>query len=269
MAKRGSNGRSGAPGHGTGRRSTAGTGKKGTAKTKGTGTAKGTATAKSSRGQVSRTSASLGETSPIVAAGRSEPWTFRLGAVPGTTPGTWISRWRERMPDVALELIPLAVADQRDALFEGRVDAALVRSPLDRADLNAIALYDEVPVVVVSIDSALTAVDELDAADLEGEVVIVPADDVLGPLRLSGTVAPAFAAPADTAEAIEIAASGVGVVIVPMSLARANQRRDVTSRPLRGGPVSSISLAWLADAPSDDIETFVGIVRGRTPNSSR
>ena len=197
------------------------------------------------------------------------PRTFRLGTVPGTTPGTWISKWRERMPQVPLELVHLTVAEQRVALIDGLVDAALIRLPIDRDDLNLITLYDEVPVVVVSIDSALTAVDELDASDLAGDVVIVPADDVFGPLDLAGTVEPSFAAPADTAQAIEIVASGVGIVVVPMSLARANQRRDVTSRPLRGGPTSAIALAWSADSDNPDVDTFMGIVRGRTANSSR
>jgi hypothetical protein len=44
---------------------------------------------------------------------------------------------------------------------------------------------------------------------------------------------------------------------------------DVTYRVLRGGPVSSIALAWDADRTTPLVDTFVGIVRGRTVNSSR
>ena len=112
---------------------------------------------------------------------------FRLGAVEGATPGKWIGTWRERMPHVALELVPLTVAD-----------------------------------------------------------------------------------------AIAIAASGVGVVIVPMSLAHLHHRKDAAHRPLADGPTSSIALAWpAAPATASDaasgafVETFIGIVRGRTANSSR
>jgi hypothetical protein len=54
-----------------------------------------------------------------------------------------------------------------------------------------------------------------------------------------------------------------------MSLARLHHRRDVEYRPLRGGPLSAVALAWPRDRDSDDIQTFVGIVRGRTANSSR
>jgi hypothetical protein len=193
---------------------------------------------------------------------------FILGAIPGATPGKWIDAWKQRMPHTALELVPLSVSDQRRALVEGEVDAALVRLPIDRTDLHVITLYDEVPVVVTAADSHLTAADELELADLAGEVVIVPRDDVT-PLEVPGAVAPAFPPPADTAEAIATVAAGVGAVIVPMSLARLHHRKDADYRPLRDAPTSSVALAWVADRTTPEIETFVGIVRGRTPNSSR
>ncbi|MGN7970280.1 LysR substrate-binding domain-containing protein [Microbacterium sp. 22296] len=198
---------------------------------------------------------------------REEPRDFVLGAVPGATPGKWIGLWRERMPHVTLILREIGVADQR-RLLDG-VDAALVRLPVDAPDeLHLIPLYDEQPVVVMSADADLTAGDEITLADLAGEVVIVPADDVLG-LHVPDAVSPTFAAPADTAEAIATVAAGVGVVIVPMSLARAHRRRDVEYRVLRDGPESRVALAWLRDRTTPDVEAFVGIVRGRTARSSR
>lgn len=193
---------------------------------------------------------------------------FTLGAVPGATPGKWIDVWKERMPRTRLELVPLRVDHQRAALLEGEVDAAIVRLPIERADLNVIPLYDEVPVVVMSVDSHLTAADELELHDLDGEVVIVPADDVLA-LTIPGAVAPAFAPPADTGEAIATAAAGVGVVVVPMSLARLHHRKDADFRPLAGAEASSVALAWVAERTTPEVDAVVGIVRGRTANSSR
>ncbi len=196
-----------------------------------------------------------------------EPRSFVLGAIPGATPGKWIALWRERMPHVTLELREIPVATQRSALDE--VDAALVRLPLDDPDdLHVIRLYEEQPVVVMSADSDLTAADELDLADLAGEVVIVPADDVVH-LTVPDAVPPAFTPPADTADAIATVAAGVGVVIVPMSLARAHRRRDVEYRVLRDGPESAVALAWPRERTTADIEAFVGVVRGRTARSSR
>ena len=197
------------------------------------------------------------------------PRTFRLGAVPGATPGRWVDRWSSRRPEVALELVPLEVAEQRTALDDGRVDAAIARRPIDDDGLHVIALYDEVPVVVMSSESDLTVVDELEASDLDGSVLIVPGDDVLGPFDLPATVPPRFETIETTADAIATVATGVGIAIVPMSLARLHHRRDVTYRPLVGGPVSSVVFAWRRDRDSADIPDFVGIIRGRTANSSR
>ncbi|SFR93869.1 LysR substrate binding domain-containing protein [Microbacterium sp. cf046] len=196
------------------------------------------------------------------------PTTFVLGAIPGATPGGWIDAWNERMPHTEFELRPIAVATQRDTLREGVLDAALVRLPIDGDGLHIIPLYDEVSVVVSPADSHLTAADELELADLAGEILIVPHDDVLA-LDVPGAVSPSFAAPEDTEQAIATVAAGVGIVIVPMSLARLHRRKDAAYRPLRDAPTSTVALAWPAERTTPSVETFVGIVRGRTANSSR
>lgn len=196
------------------------------------------------------------------------PGPFRLGAVEGATPGKWIDVWKERMPQIPLELVPLGMADQRDAITAGQVDAAIVRGPLDRTGIQLIALYDEQPVVVCAADSHLTAADELTLDDLAGEVVIVPHDAPLT-VDVPESVAPRFAPPATVADAIATVAAGVGVVIVPMSLARLHHRKDAAHRPLAGVPLSPVGLAWPAGETAPLVDAFIGIVRGRTANSSR
>jgi DNA-binding transcriptional LysR family regulator len=171
------------------------------------------------------------------------------------------------MPHVELELVPLSFAGQREGIDE--VDLALVRLPLERTDeLHVIPLYDEVPVVIAAKDSHLMAADELTAGDLAGEVLITPGDDVLGPLGLP-TIAPSFPTIATTGDAVATVASGTGILVVPMSLARLHKRKDADYRPLAGGPISTVALAWPREATTPDVETFIGIVRGRTANSSR
>nr|WP_292709940.1 LysR substrate-binding domain-containing protein [Microbacterium sp. 67-17] len=188
--------------------------------------------------------------------------------MPGATPGKWISLWRERMPRTRLELVEITPASQRDRLLAGSVDAALVRLPIDKTDLHAIPLYEEIPVVVFSSDSTLSVAEELAPEDLSGEVLIVAQDDVLQQ-AVPGTIKPGFAPPPDTKAAVALAAAGVGILIVPMSLARLHHRKDVTYRPFAGGTTSSIALAWLAERTTPEVEAFVGIVRGRSVNSSR
>ncbi|WP_404431060.1 transcriptional regulator [Microbacterium lacus] len=205
---------------------------------------------------------------PVVDPGPQMPEHFTLGAIAGATPGKWIDAWQERYRRVPLLLHPLHRDAQRSALVDGEVDAALVRLPIGREGLHVIALYEELPVVVASADSHLCAAEELTLDDLGGEVVITPLDDVVR-VSVPGAVAPRFAAPETTEEAIATVAAGVGVVIVPMSLARLHHRKDTEWRVLQGVDASTVALAWVADADNPAVAAFVGIVRGRTANSSR
>jgi DNA-binding transcriptional LysR family regulator len=65
------------------------------------------------------------------------------------------------------------------------------------------------------------------------------------------------------------AASGAGVVIMPMSVARAHHRKDAVQRPVTDLPPTKVGLAWLIDNEDPLVQTFIGIVRGRTARSSR
>ncbi|EOM78233.1 LysR family transcriptional regulator [Rhodococcus rhodnii LMG 5362] len=169
------------------------------------------------------------------------------------------------MPDVELELVPVDVADAEALVRRGEVDAGLIRLR-DRDGIAAIALYEEVSVVVVPKDHVATAADEVSLADLADDVLLRPADDVLDwppEQRFSEH------APASAAVAVDWVASGLGCVIVPLSLARLHHRSDLTYRTVTDAPRSSVALAWLADRATDATEELVGIVRGRTANSSR
>jgi DNA-binding transcriptional LysR family regulator len=195
------------------------------------------------------------------------PQVFRLAIVPGVTPGKWVGTWRERLPDVALELVHVTALDGGDVLRSGAADAGLVRLPVDRTGLSVIPLYTEVPVVVVPADHAIAAFADVDVADLADEIVLHPLDDLLEWESLPG--APAAERPATTGDAVELVAAGIGVLVVPQSLARLHHRRDVTYRPVTDGPGSQVALAWVEEQTTDLVEELVGIVRGRTARSSR
>jgi DNA-binding transcriptional LysR family regulator len=75
--------------------------------------------------------------------------------------------------------------------------------------------------------------------------------------------------PMGVAEAVEVVAAGTGVAIVPMSLARLHQRKDTAYRPVRDLPPTTVALAWLVDNEDPRVQSFIGIVRGRTERSSR
>ncbi|MFB7477125.1 LysR family substrate-binding domain-containing protein [Kitasatospora sp. NPDC056184] len=192
---------------------------------------------------------------------------FRLAYVPGVTPGKWARVWSERLPDVPLALVAVEAADGEPTLRAGDADAGLVRLPVDRTGLSAIPLYTETTVVVFPKDHWLAAAEEVTVEDLAEDVVFHPLDDTLGWERLPGR--PAIERPATTADAIELVAAGVGVLLVPQSLARLHHRRDLTYRTMADTPQSQVALSWLEDRTTDLVEEFIGIVRGRTVNSSR
>jgi DNA-binding transcriptional LysR family regulator len=183
------------------------------------------------------------------------------------TPAKWARTWNERLPDVPLTLVKVSAAEASDVLSGGAADAGLVRLPVDRTVFSAIPLYTEATVVVVPKDHVVTAADEVSLEDLAEEVVFHPLDDVLGWEQPPGL--PAFERPATTADAVELVAAGVGLLVVPQSLARLHHRRDLTYRPVVDAPQSSVALSWPEDATTDLVEDFIGIVRGRTVNSSR
>ncbi|WP_149827199.1 LysR family substrate-binding domain-containing protein [Streptomyces tailanensis] len=192
---------------------------------------------------------------------------FRLAYVPGVTPTKWVRIWNERLPDIPLTLLQVSAAEAFGVLRGGDADAGFVRLPVDATDLSAIPLYTETTVVVIPKDHVVAAVDEVTTEDLADEVVLHPLDDTLDWEHPPGE--PAFERPATTADAIELVAAGIGLLVVPQSLARLHHRKDLTYRPVTDAPESRVALSWPEDATTDMVEDFIGIVRGRTVNSSR
>jgi DNA-binding transcriptional LysR family regulator len=186
------------------------------------------------------------------------------------TPTKWVRIWNERLPDVPLALVPVPAAEAADLLRGRGADAGFVRLPVDRTDLSAIPLYTETTVVVVPKDHLVAAVDEVVLADLADEIVLHPLDDTLDVLGWEQPPGrPAAERPATTEDAVELAAAGVGVLVVPQSLARLHHRRDLTYVPVADAPQSRVALSWRENETTDLVDDLIGIVRGRTVNSTR
>jgi DNA-binding transcriptional LysR family regulator len=189
---------------------------------------------------------------------------FRVGFVTGATPNKWAGVWRERYPREPLDLVPVTEAEQEAVLRSGEVDMALVRLPVDRDGLLCIPLYDEVPVVVAGHEHLVAAADDVRLDDLVDEQLVPPHASGWRP------TADQLAWPPLTArEAVATVAAGTGIVILPMSVARLHHRKDVVHRPVVDLPVTTVALAWRADHDDERSQRFVGVVRGRTPRSSR
>jgi DNA-binding transcriptional LysR family regulator len=207
--------------------------------------------------------------SPAPAPTRS----FRVAFVTGVTPDKWANAWRRRLPDEPLVLVPVDEDQARGVLRDDeRVAMSFVRLPVDREGLHVIPLYREQPVVVVSREHPVAAYDEIAVADLADEHLLQDPDAVpewrdLATEVRDGSRFPV--PPMTTKQAVESVAADAGILILPMSVARVHQRKDVRAVPVTGVAESQIGLAWRVDDPDPRIETFVGIVRGRTERSSR
>ncbi len=173
---------------------------------------------------------------------------LRIGFVPGVTLTKWRRIWTDRLPGVPLDVVEVTQARQRAALLSDEVDMCFVRLPIDTEGLHTIPLYEEVPVVVAPKDHPLAAFEDVALAELDGETFVTDDQEATG---------------------VDRVAWGAGLMIMPMSVARTHSRRDLIHRPVTDAEPTKIALAWLMDNPGELIEEFIGIVRGRTANSSR
>lgn len=189
---------------------------------------------------------------------------LRIGFVTGATPDKWARSWRTQRRE-PLELVPVTEADQLDGIRDRSLDMALVRLPVDTDGLHCVRLYDEVQVAAASREHMIAATDdEIGLGDLVDEQLVRPhasgwrpdADQLEWP-------------PMTEQEAIETVAAGTGVVILPMSIARLHQRKDVVTRVVSDLAPTTIALVWRVERDDEVTQTFVGVTKGRTARSSR
>jgi DNA-binding transcriptional LysR family regulator len=197
---------------------------------------------------------------------------FRVGFVPGVKPDKWARVWAERMPRRRLDLVPLGDRDGVALVRSGELAMCFVRLPVDRDGLHLIPLYDEQPVVMVAKEHPVAAFDEIDVTDLADEHLLQDPDTVPQWRDVATEVRDGNRYPVpemSLREAVESVAADAGILVVPMSLARLHHRKDVVHVPLTGVPTTKVGLAWQVDNDDERVQAFIGVVRGRSANSSR
>ncbi|RXZ39909.1 LysR family substrate-binding domain-containing protein, partial [Agromyces binzhouensis] len=176
---------------------------------------------------------------------------LRLRYVAGVSPAKWLRAWADRRPDLPLEATRVDEAGQLLELRAGAADLAFVRLPVDgdEEELHVIPLWEEVAVAVLPKDHPFAEAESLVLADL--------ADEPRAPEQ------------EDPAMTVELVAAGTGWAMMPHGVARLNHRRDVVAVPVTDAPTTRIALVWRVARDDEDIQEFVGVVRGRTARSSR
>lgn len=185
---------------------------------------------------------------------------LRVSYVAGVTPGKWMDRFIERYPDVQLVAARHDDGDILQLLADDAADAVFVRyrgdSPKD-ATRHVIPLYEELEVVCAAKDHDVEYHEELIPAAVVETFPLLDLADY--PEEVGGIPT-----------AMEVVASGAQVLRVPQSIARLFHRKDVIYRVIEDGNPTQVGIAWpTAMEDTALVDEFIGIVRGRSANSSR
>ena len=188
--------------------------------------------------------------------------------------------------EVPAEAAKHAPIERQDVPENPFAHMSIVRPDREPASTNgekyhSIRLYEELPVVILPVDHVLTVLDEVPVEELAEEFLLQPASDIPAYEEVSrtwresaGRIVPEGLTDKET---IELVAAGVGLYIVPMSIARFYHRKDLTYRPVAGLDTYPVHLVWprapKGEPRSEELEAllqdFIGIVRGRTATSDR
>ncbi|MDO8212208.1 LysR family transcriptional regulator [Conexibacter sp. CPCC 206217] len=166
-----------------------------------------------------------------------------VGFAPGLQVSPAVRAFGAAHPGVEVELLRLHWYDQAEALRDGRADVACIRQPFDPEGLRTIRVGSEPKVACMPATHRLASRRRLTAADLDGETIIDAA------ARRTASVEEKF----------ELVASGLGIAMVPRSVARSYARPGLVHRPVAGAEVLEIHLAVTDDRRQQRLEDFLSV----------
>ena len=203
-------------------------------------------------------------------ADRGELGSLRIGYVPAmvsTGLPEMVRRFRERYPDVDVQLQEMAPAMQVESLLRERVDVGFVRGPVHEPALATRTVLEEPLVAALPSGHRLGRHKRLQLAMLAGEPFVLQArslgagshDQILAVCRSAG-FSPRVVQEGSQAEVASLVASGAGVAVVPASL-RAIRRAGVLYRPLQEQPMTRLDMVWRKDAALPVLDAFLADVQ--------
>jgi DNA-binding transcriptional LysR family regulator len=171
--------------------------------------------------------------------------------------------FRERHPEVGVQLQRLRWWNQAEALLDGRVDVGFVRFPVSPHGLGLLPLYAEPLTVALAADHPLATRPSVAITDLADEPVLRYADAPpawnafwsMDP-RPDGSQPRHGPVVRDMEEVVQYVRAGSGVAFLPAAISAAFPRPDVAYVPLTGVPAGQIVLAWEAARQSALVGAF-------------
>ena len=228
------------------------------------------------RDVLARLDSAYRETRQIGAGGAGR---LRIAFVGSATHGPFpamIKSFRTHFPDVDLALSSMNNAELKRALIQREIDVAIARPSLDDEDFRTETFHTEPLILALPDNSPLAGSDMVPFDDLRNETFIMYprgprpsfADHILSVCQTAGF------APADVIEAqdyqtaISLVSIGVGVSIVPASVAEAT-RPGVFFRQYDGpNPGTALSIHARIDNRSPHVMNFFDLVRKNAKKSA-
>jgi DNA-binding transcriptional LysR family regulator len=181
-----------------------------------------------------------------------------------------VSLCTSRLPNVNIALKEMVTADQTEALLAGRIDAGLLRPPVERTEFAHLRIATEPLVAALPSGDARLAKASLTLADFDRQPFIMYAKegaryfhDMLAGLFARHQVTPVYAQHlAQIHSVLALVHSGLGAALVPEA-AMSLRFDGVHFRPVVTSPPHPVELylVWRGDNDNPALEPLLDLVR--------
>jgi DNA-binding transcriptional LysR family regulator len=162
---------------------------------------------------------------------------------PGLRVSEAILAFTSRHPHVETDVVPARWWDQDAPLRDGRAQVGYLRRPFDDSGLRIIPIGREPRVACLPAAHPLACRQDLTSSDLDGEPMLDT------PTRRTSSLEEKF----------ELIASGHGIALVPLSVARSYARPDLVHVSVTDAPGVQTCLAFAADPREQPLRDFLEI----------
>lgn len=194
----------------------------------------------------------------------------------GVTPDKWGARWNEARRDMPVVLELAEGITALNALAAGGCDIAITRLPTTfeefasyGADINCedyfvVRLYEESAGVAAWKEHPVALQHDWRAEDLQGERFheIFPPNGVF-------SSSSSELADHDLSGHIEMVRANIHLLIAPFSVIRAEAGKSIPVARIIDRPAGWVAAIFPKSADCDDIQDFIGVLKGRKAASSR
>jgi DNA-binding transcriptional LysR family regulator len=190
-----------------------------------------------------------------------------------------LQQFRDRYPDVQIELHELTTDRQLIWLREGRIDIGLIRPPIVERDLGSQIIFQESLVIALPINHHLAMVDSIDLTGLATEPFILfprqlaPGlyDPIIAICQAAGFSPQVVQECIQMQTIVSLVSANMGVSILPASIQSAH-RQGVIYKPIQISAqlvslgvekLATIAIVWRLNDDSPTMNRLLEIVLGK------